>query len=1029
MIPFGAQTNSDLTSRLPSETSPLLRKTLPSTCASLPYHNQYVSGVRTKLDDPRLAHTHRHLRIYYQNVRGLRTKLLELSLALTECDFDIIVFTETWLDATIPSALLNSKRYVFHRTDRSSATSSHQRGGGVLIAVASDLRSQLITHHVRGLEQVWTKVNCSEGALLIGAIYLPPNISSDSCQRTLLNESLLDISSRMKSNDRLLLIGDFNQPSISWCQTASSDLASGGQLIFLTPSSHSSAGLEFIDMMDSFNLFQLNGAKNHLERTLDLVYADVYAAQLTSVSTHVDPLLPIDLHHPPLEILSDISVSSKSPDTATVSRFDFKRTDFEKLNNLIRNFDSSSLVNNSMSIDEIVEELSAFVRAALACCVPVLMPEPHPPWSNERLKALKRKRVRALRRYRKRKTNAARAVYSDILNRYRNTNRSRHSKYVFNLQRSMGSHPKRFWNLVKSRRGSKAAIPKTLHYDGMTTDTDAESCELFAARFSKCFVSSNNCFEFLANAVRDTPPDVIDFPLLVVDESMVGNAIARMKQSYHAGPDGIPACVVKGCSDVLAPLLTMIFNKSFRLGYYPVAWKTSWMRPVLKKGDPSDVSNYRGVTSLNAFAKVIEIVVQGALFNCSRQIISPLQHGFFPRRSTTSLLFEFVSHCKRSLDRGLQIDAVYTDFRAAFDSVSHPVLLAKLTKLGCSEPMVCWFRSYLLERCFCVQLNDSLSRCFVGTSGVPQGSNLGPLLFLLYINDVTTVINGCRILLYADDARLFHCVQSSNDCDTLQHNLRAFQDWSDRNELILCVEKCQVVSFSRCKSKITYDYHIYGKAITKSECVRDLGLLIDSRLSFIDHRNSVISKSYKLLGLVFRMTADFSDPMCIKAVYCSLVRSVLEQDCVVWCPYTANHISRIEKIQRRFTRFALRRLSWIRRGTMPPYFTRCLLLGLEPLSMRRAVSQCSFIAGLLEGSIDSPSLLDALDIHVPARNLRSSMFLSVANARSIFGRFEPLTFAVRQFNANFARFNFGDPLRSYRDVLRLNVIDVVSCSS
>ena len=205
----------------------------------------------------------------------------------------------------------------------------------------------------------------------------------------------------------------------------------------------------------------------------------------------------------------------------------------------------------------------------------------------------------------------------------------------------------------------------------------------------------------------------------------IRQAASKLKMSYSPGPDGLPSVLLKNCIEGILDPLLHVFSLSLSTGTFPQNWKAAHIFPVHKKGPRDDVSNYRGISSLNAVSKLFELAVLDPIFDYCKDYIANEQHGFMPKRSTTSNLLEFTSYVINGFNEGLYTDAIYTDLSAAFDEINYDITIAKSRKLGFHGPLLKWLESYLVNRILKVRISDFESDAFVGHSGIPQGSHLG----------------------------------------------------------------------------------------------------------------------------------------------------------------------------------------------------------------------------------------------------------------------------------------------------------------
>ncbi|CAB3995279.1 Hypothetical predicted protein [Paramuricea clavata] len=340
----------------------------------------------------------------------------------------------------------------------------------------------------------------------------------------------------------------------------------------------------------------------------------------------------------------------------------------------------------------------------------------------------------------------------------------------------------------------------------------------------------------LRDSVTENPKRFWSFvkssSLIQLTENEVFKALDGLDPSKACGPDGIPGKLLKMTADIIAPSLCYIYNLSLSQGVVPACWKLANVSPVLKKDDPTLASNYRPISLLSIISKTFERWVYNHCYPHLSHFYH-LQHGFLRGKSTVTQLLHVYQEILDLLAGGKEVDAIHLDLSKAFDRVQHHMLLYKLEQYGISGSLLQWFRSYLSDRYQRVALDGTLSDWLPVTSGVPQGSILGPLLFLVYINDMPGYVGqGSSIALFADDPKLYRPINSASH-HLLQSDLSGLQNWSNDWGMTFSPSKCKVMHMSRKKvcSSASLQYHLNDKPLESVTHISDLGVIVSKDLS------------------------------------------------------------------------------------------------------------------------------------------------------------------------------------------------------
>ena len=341
-----------------------------------------------------------------------------------------------------------------------------------------------------------------------------------------------------------------------------------------------------------------------------------------------------------------------------------------------------------------------------------------------------------------------------------------------------------------------------------------------------------------------------------------------------------------------------IFSTTIRFGKIPKEWKTAIGIPIFKGGERAHAGNYRPVSLTSAVCKLFERILDLRMkyIIMERKGISDRQHGFRKEYSCKTQLLGLERELAEVLDEGGRVDNVFIDFSKAFDKVNHALLMEKLRIALDNREMVNWVGDFLRNRVQKVKVNGVLSKQTKVTSGVPQGSVLGPFLFNLFIEDIGENISS-KIRLFADDCVIYKNIKTVEDTLSLQKDLDELEKWVERNKMELNVNKCNAMIFNRSRCKIEQSYQIGEKTLESVDSYKYLGVVFKNNLEKKDQVERVSKKAIKNLNFVMRQLRGTRTQVKEKA-YLTLIRPVLEYASSVWDPYKDGEIKSIEKVQR-----------------------------------------------------------------------------------------------------------------------------------
>ena len=779
------------------------------------------------------------LGVIHVNVRSLLPKLDLVKIWAKTSDTDILVLTETWLNKSVTDKDIAIKGYNVFRCDRP------RKGEGIAIFTKNKFQTTLLSSVSlsRQFEFLALKLELLKGhSITIAGCYRPPSATSEALSS--LNKQLLTLDF-----NEILLTGDFNW---DWLSSASDS---------------------FKSTCDSFNLTQLidSPTRPNIKCPEKSSLIDLFLTNTPHKYSDVGIFANDMSDHCAIAVVRQAKLPKSR--SRIIFKRDLKHFCEQAFHHDLWDFDWSriSLFNDVELAWKYFHDAFTNIINKHAPFRKFRVKGRDNPWFSSQLSSLQQERDIAWAKARKSNSHADWLIFRQLRNRFTSLVKQVKAEYYLLKTTSDLNDPKKFWKTIKSSFGNVATndLPTCIVKDScrLTDKLEILNC------FNEHFVSSGSQFESLhpdSNNMQNTSPSplpnndcVQSFIIVPLDVIEVYRALKHLDPAKSAGPDKLEPLFLKLAVDFIAEPLTHIFNLTFSNNEIPNIWKSAYVLPLLKGGDPTVLNNYRPISKLCVLAKVLEKCVSDQLkdFLDVNNILSQHQSGFRKRHSTITATLKVVNDIIESLDCKKYCAAVFIDLSKAFDTVDHVTLVDRLLKIGLSRQAVDWFSNYLSVRTQCVQFAGSSSSSLPVSKGVPQGSILGPLLFSIYVNNLCDSITNAACHFYADDT-IIYC-SSPSVADTfhfLQSALDVLQSQLTKLKLVLNTDKTKLMLFSNGKALpkvLPKLLTSHGTEIERVNSYKYLGFIIDENLSFKLHIEKLVSKLKIKLGSFFRNKSCF----------------------------------------------------------------------------------------------------------------------------------------------------------------------------
>lgn len=816
------------------------------------------------------------LKILTQNIRSITCNfpgLLTL-LARTKVHWDIIILSECWLKSTTQIPTINDYNAYF-------TINNCTQNEGVIVYIKKNLVVAVEEPPILDANCLLLKINLET---VIIALYRPPG------QKNTNNffESLNDLLTKCSCYKNIIVTGDIN--------------------IDIAQDNSDSRSSSYLNLMASHGMLPAHIFPTHSRTCLDhmVLKTKSYArccVTNSSLTDHDCVILYLTLSVPPGH-----SVTTRKHVNNINLEKDIKNIDFKPI---------YEMSDANVATNYLISVLTAVITANTNIIKIPSRKVIKKPWMTPGLLRCIKNRDNLHKKIKADPTNELIKItykrYRNYCNKILKTTKNQFEK---NQILKAGSNNKKLWDVIKDITYTNKQKHSPIDLISPTNPTQSvNNVNAFFANVGKSLaekIHSNDSIT-LTDDFPSTPP-VNSFVMLPTDEAEVEMLISKLRSDCATGVDNISGAFVKQFKSILVPPITHICNLSISTGVFPRLLKRSLIIPIHKKGDRDCVNNYRPISILPSISKILERVMNTRLTKYleSNSLISPSQYGFRKGKSTADAVHELTDFIVDKLDKKQKTLAIFLDLAKAFDTVSVPILVSKLERMGVRDLQLRLFEDYLADRTQCVKIGEHVSEEVEISYGAPQGSILGPTLFLVYINDLCRLhLTNGRIITFADDTVvLFHAASWSEVYQYAQIGFDIVAKSLIRNKLTLNVDKTKYTTFAlKSPPTLSRNSIIAHSCIDSKESscqcpylehttqIKYLGILIDNRLTFQPHIELLTARIRKLI-FIFKNLRHVANPKIIKIVYFALCQSLLSYCISSWGGAHKTHILKLERAQR-----------------------------------------------------------------------------------------------------------------------------------